>query len=416
MEPRTAILAQAEVSWDDRAGVHNGAPARMEDTSRSGACIRVKAQIHVGSRLKVKWHKEQFSGIAKYCRPEGDDYVLGIQRDTPESKVRTVPLSQSTTITIQTPSSAKIRDLPAKLDSKPQEFDTTRHEPEITPKATASGNPTGAHSTVPGRVSTLGADSHVRKFGLAGPAKQDGLQTQEPSLRQERTDMLDKLLHLKSGSHPQVALDGNANGTRVPANSTPTENVPAIKPARTAKDKFAAASQVDLLSLEDIYLAAGIMSLRLGHGINRVLAMLNSNHMRGMSDDVKRASILMALESAGVSLDELVQDAAQRLAAIHAFESGQQKYLEEFESTKAQENVQIQAEIERVTKHCLERIKRNLNEVASAKEAFRDWQTMKEKEIQQIAEAASICKKQPVSEPPSEPVPALEAAGVPSKP
>jgi hypothetical protein len=61
-------MAMAEVVWEDQPGNWRGAFAKIEDTSRSGACIRVGVPIDVGAKLRIKSHKEHFSAIAKYCR------------------------------------------------------------------------------------------------------------------------------------------------------------------------------------------------------------------------------------------------------------------------------------------------------------------------------------------------------------
>ena len=65
----------------------------------------------------------------------------------------------------------------------------------------------------------------------------------------------------------------------------------------------------DLLSDEDIYHAAGILSPHSGCGIHKVVEMINSNRIRELSKEVKRASVLMALDAAGTSADDLLQDA-----------------------------------------------------------------------------------------------------------
>ncbi len=82
---RTAVMTLVEASWEDESGTLRTAPARMEDKSAGGACIRIKTPIRVGSKLRIQWRFEQFSGIAKYCRSEGRDYVVGIQRDAANS-------------------------------------------------------------------------------------------------------------------------------------------------------------------------------------------------------------------------------------------------------------------------------------------------------------------------------------------
>ncbi len=54
----------------------------MEDTSPSGACIRLKTPIDVGSKLIVKWQRRNsFSAVARNCRKDGRDFLLGVRRD-----------------------------------------------------------------------------------------------------------------------------------------------------------------------------------------------------------------------------------------------------------------------------------------------------------------------------------------------
>ena len=81
IEPRTVLWAVAEVSWEDPTGTPYREPATLEDTSPSGACIRVKTPITVGSKLIVKWQREQFSAVARNCRKDGRDFLLGVRRD-----------------------------------------------------------------------------------------------------------------------------------------------------------------------------------------------------------------------------------------------------------------------------------------------------------------------------------------------
>ncbi len=59
---RKVMWAVAEITWEDDGGTSFRVPAILEDTSRSGACIRVKRPVTIGSRLTIKWHREQFSG------------------------------------------------------------------------------------------------------------------------------------------------------------------------------------------------------------------------------------------------------------------------------------------------------------------------------------------------------------------
>ena len=133
-------------------------------------------------------------------------------------------------------------------------------------------------------------------------------------------------------------------------------------------------SQSNLLSYDDIYHAAGILTPRSGYGVRKVVDMLNSDRIRELSKDIQLASVLMALDAAGASPDDRLKDATHRQQALNSYEAGQQKQLEEFEERKAQENTKIRTEMDRVTTHYAERIKQNHDQVVREKQAMRNWQ------------------------------------------
>src|SRR5579864_3085883 len=155
-----------------------------------------------------------------------------------------------------------------------------------------------------------------------------------------------------------------------------------------------ATSGVDLLPFEEIYRSAGIKGPRLGYTIGKVIEMLHSEHIKSLPAEMKRSSLLMALEAAGVQVDEVLQDATLRQRAINSYEAIQRKHLEEYEARKAQDNCAIQAEAERVAAEYAARISGNLDEIAREKESFRKWQAKKQHEAQGIADAVALCVTQ----------------------
>ena len=159
--------------------------------------------------------------------------------------------------------------------------------------------------------------------------------------------------------------------------------------------------QGDLLPLEDIYRATLSLGSHTGYSIHKVVDMLQSNHIRALPNEMKSASVLMALEVAGISVEEMLKDARYRLEALSSYEADQEKRLQEYESRKLQENAEIQLEIERVTEHYRGRMKHNLEEVALARSPFSNWQTMKQEEVQRISAAVELCAKRPVPDAPT---------------
>jgi len=155
-----------------------------------------------------------------------------------------------------------------------------------------------------------------------------------------------------------------------------------------------AASRMDLPALEEIYRSAGIKDPRLGYTIKKVIEMLLSEHIKSLPTETKRSALLMALEAAGVQMDEVLHDATLRQHAITSHEAIQCKHFEEYEARKAQENVTIQAEAERAAAEYAARISDNLDELAREKENFRKWQARNEYEAQRIAATVALFLKQ----------------------
>jgi hypothetical protein len=202
------------------------------------------------------------------------------------------------------------------------------------------------------------------------------------------------------------------NPTDAPDQATPAE-VPVNKP--DVNPEAMTGPQSELLSCEDIYRASGILGVGSKYDIAKIVEMLNSKHIRELPKDVRRASVLMALDAAGTSVDEVLNDASRRQHALNSYESGQQKQFEQFEADKTRENAQIQTEIERVTARYAERIQQNLDQVAREKEALHNWQTSKEAESQRIADAVALCGKQPLADAPVETTATLAKAAVASQ-
>jgi hypothetical protein len=129
----------------------------------------------------------------------------------------------------------------------------------------------------------------------------------------------------------------------------------------------------------------------------------NSEYVRALSKEMKRAAVLMALDAAGVPITQLQQDARARQDALDSYESTQRKQVEAEWGRKTEENVQIQAELERVKAHHQARIARNLDAIAREKATFSTWLAIKQQETHSMLEAAELCLKAPAAEPAGKP-------------
>ncbi len=197
--------------------------------------------------------------------------------------------------------------------------------------------------------------------------------------------------------HPQRAF--SKFWRHLAGENSPEQSISKEIPVNKATPQMPDISDVSptLLSYEDIYHGAGILNPPSGYGIQKVVEMLNSDRIRDLSNDIKRVSVLMALDAAGASVDDVLQDATRRQQALDAYEAGQRRQLEELENRKAQENSQIEAELERLRTHYEERVQRNRDQLERQKEVLRNWQMAMQHESQRISEVIDLCRNPSVS-------------------
>ena len=161
-------------------------------------------------------------------------------------------------------------------------------------------------------------------------------------------------------------------------------------------------------SFDEIYRAAEITTPAHGFTILKIIDLTQSEHIRNQSREVKRSSLLLALEAAGVKPQEVVEDAVRRDKALDTYESLQQRALRELEAKNVRENQELQAEVEKRVNEMQSRIQANNEEVAKEKERFYGWQLKKQQEEQKIADAVSFfTSEKPVTTAAGLPGPAL---------
>ena len=170
-------------------------------------------------------------------------------------------------------------------------------------------------------------------------------------------------------------------------------------PAPTAPDDAAPYFRFEMLALEGVYDGAGVPTPQKGYGIKKVAEMLGSQHICGLSNEVKRVAVLMALDTAGVSMEEVLQDAKARQQALDAYERDQRRRMEAEWQRKSEENTRIEVELDREKARCLARISQNQNSAAREKGVFDNWLIIKRDECRIIAAAIELYSRPPLREP-----------------
>jgi hypothetical protein len=139
--------------------------------------------------------------------------------------------------------------------------------------------------------------------------------------------------------------------------------------------------------LSEIYTSAQIVTPAHGYTVLKVAEMLQSEHIRELTADLKQRSVKVALEAAGVSVAEIVEDAVQRDRALDTYERVLQKHLEELRAQKEAENTQLEAEIAQRAAELRARIDQNNAEVRREQDTLASWRVRKRREEDRIAEA-----------------------------
>jgi hypothetical protein len=387
-----------EGSWQDLNGVWQKASGRIEDKSSGGACIRLKKPVAVGAQVTIDSRFEQFVGVVRYCRNEGRDFIIGVQRQSTLAVAVSMPAAEL-------PGKAPLPQVQAGPVRQGRE-EAPAQSPEVrTENSTGGSAHRGGKSRDRGRVSRRISHSAV----IRAEAVAIGMPRGEKS-GEEKKSMKQKWLELaswnKNRSREHERRNGEASiGT---AETAFTERFSAIgskenvMPISTRAERNGSQEvpsfQVELLPMEDVYRTAGIANPSRGYSVSKVVEMINSEHIRSLSKEMKRAAVLMALDAAGVSVDQIQRDAKARQEALDAYEKSQKKQADAEWARKAEEITQIQSELESIRAHYTARIGRCTEALSRDKARFSNWVTTKAQESKNMAEAVELCLQAPAAE------------------
>lgn len=179
--------------------------------------------------------------------------------------------------------------------------------------------------------------------------------------------------------------EGSFRRTTSPSSKSAAQSVAEIASTIAPEPKFTTPVS-DPTSFEEIYKAAEIPPAPQGYSILKVAHMLESEHIRNLPSDVKKSSVLVALDAAGADIKDVIQDAVRRDRALDTYERVQQRAVAELESKKSQENAQLQAQIDKYLTEQRAKIQSNNDEIAREKERFAGWRLKKQQEEKKIAD------------------------------
>jgi hypothetical protein len=208
--------------------------------------------------------------------------------------------------------------------------------------------------------------------------------------------MFKRWFQSRSVEHRRTLIEPSRNGT-ADRGTTATEAFQhadsRVMSGNSSPKNASRAAPAVCADFEEIYLSGTVKLPDAPYSILKVSEMMDSPHLAGMSPEAKRCALLMAFEAAGVELEVLIKDAMLRQRALNDYEEEQRARLKEFEAAKANENRDIQAELDRIAAEFMRRVQSNTDELARCQDEFEAWQKRKLLESQRIEEAVALCAR-----------------------
>ena len=165
----------------------------------------------------------------------------------------------------------------------------------------------------------------------------------------------------------------------------------------TDLDAREAAATVDLAA---VYEAAKIAAPAHGYTVLKVAEMLDSEHIRTLPPDVKRKSVMVALDAARVKITEIVEDAVRRDRALDTYEKVLSKSVDDLRAETAADNQRIEQEIATRVAELRAQIDENNRKMSAEERELAAWRARKHREEEVIATAVGyFTSENPITAP-----------------
>lgn len=151
-----------------------------------------------------------------------------------------------------------------------------------------------------------------------------------------------------------------------------------------------------------VYESAKIPAPAHGYTVLKVAEMLQSEHIRALPAEVRARSVRVALDAAGVTVEQIVEDAVRRDRALDTYERVLQQHVDALAATTTAENRRLEEEITARIAELRARIAENDRRVAAEQAELQTWRTRKQQEEGLIADAVGhFVAENPITRPPA---------------
>jgi hypothetical protein len=164
----------------------------------------------------------------------------------------------------------------------------------------------------------------------------------------------------------------------------PAEVLGAVDAPPPAASSLPAASE-----FAAVYAEAGIELPAHGYGIDKVAEMLENKRLATLGREVRATAVLTALEAAGATLADVIQDGVRRDQALDAFEAAKRQELEELKTSNQARVAAVQQEIDAFLREKNAEIETLKKGTDSAIEAFGQLDARKRREEERLRDVVS---------------------------
>jgi hypothetical protein len=140
----------------------------------------------------------------------------------------------------------------------------------------------------------------------------------------------------------------------------------------------------------EVYREAGVQLPAHGYGIDKVAEMLENKRLTTLTREVRATAVLTALEAAGVTLADVIQDAVARDRALDAFEAAKSQELENLKTDSQARIGAVQQEIESFLREKNAEIESLKKGADSASQAFSELTARKRREEERLRDVVTF--------------------------
>lgn len=143
-------------------------------------------------------------------------------------------------------------------------------------------------------------------------------------------------------------------------------------------------------TFDEVYAAAGLSAAGdPSFTIYKVEKILRSEHLAGLGDKAKAASVLVTLEASGMGLDAIIQDAVARDKALDQYDQMLRRDIKNLKTDIEIQNASIEAEMQEYLEKKRKEIQSNNRKLDQARELYETWNSRKIQEEDRLFSAVS---------------------------